>query len=108
VGTKAGVSYMADNGLTLSLFDIYQGSPNSRYQNTINTVPKEHNVLNLHGALDINRALSAQFKPNVTLLLQVNNLLDDKYYIPEWGGTVHDAVPGSIGRTIYGGASLAL
>ena len=108
ISTKAGVSYLSDDGVNVSLFDIFGGSYGAQFQNTLNPTPQPYNELNLHGTWDLNRFFSWRFKPAVTLQLQVNNLLDDRYYIPEWGGTVHDAVPGSVGRVIYGGLSLAL
>jgi outer membrane receptor for ferrienterochelin and colicins len=105
---KAGVSYMAESGVTVSLFDLFVGDYASQFQNTLNPAPKPHNELNLHGVFDVNRIFRLRFKPEVSIVLQVNNMLDDKYYIPEWGGTVHDAIPGTVGRVIYGGVTLAL
>jgi outer membrane receptor for ferrienterochelin and colicin len=107
LSAKAGVSYMSD-GLNLSVFDIFEGAYASGFEHTLNPAPGVHNDLNVHGTFDINRFFRLRFQPDVTLLLQINNLLDDKYYIPEWGGTVHDAVPGTLGRVVYGGAALAI
>jgi outer membrane receptor for ferrienterochelin and colicins len=105
---KAGVSYMSDNGLNVSLFDIFGGAYGAQFQNTLNPTPQPYNELNLHAVFDINKLFKLRFKPEIALQLQVNNILDDRFYIPEWGGTVHDAIPGSVGRVIYGGLSLAL
>ena len=107
---KAGVSYMSDNGINASLFDIYSGDILGAQftQNKLNPAPQSYNDIRLHGTFDLNRLFSWRFQPDITLLLQVNNLLDVRYYIPEWGGTVRDSIPGTVGRTIYGGASLRL
>jgi outer membrane receptor protein involved in Fe transport len=105
---KAGVSYMSESGLNASLFDIFEGSYASQFQGTLNPAPKPHNELNLHAVMDINKWFALRFQPGVAVQLQVNNLLDDKYYVPEWGGTVHDSLPGSIGRVVYGGVRLSL
>jgi outer membrane receptor for ferrienterochelin and colicins len=108
VTAKAGASYMSDNGINVSLFDLVSGEYGSQFQTTINPTPGAHNDLNLHAIFGLNRFFNWRFKPDITLQLQVNNMLDARYHIPEWGGTVHDAIPGSVGRVIYGGLSLAL
>lgn len=101
---------MSDNGINASLFDILSGDIlGSQFtQNKLNPAPQSYNDIRLRGTFDINKMFSLRVQPDVTLLLQVNNLLDVRYYIPEWGGTVHDSIPGTVGRTIYGGASLSL
>ena len=107
---KAGVSYMSDNGINASLFDIYSGDilGTQFTQNKLNPAPQPYSDIRLRGTFDINKLFSLRVQPDVTLLLQVNNLLDVRYYMPEWGGTVHDSIPATVGRTIYGGASLSL
>ena len=105
---KAGVSYMSDDGVNVGLFDLISGDYGSQFQNTLNPTPKAHNELNLHATFDVNRFFRWRVKPTVALQLQVNNVLDDRYTIPEWGGTVHDAIPGTVGRVIYGGVRLTL
>jgi outer membrane receptor protein involved in Fe transport len=108
VSTKAGASYASDNGIIVSLFDVFEGEYGSQFQGTLNPSPKPHNELDLHGNIAINDLFSLRIVPAVALQLQVNNLLNEKYYIPEWGGTVHDSIPGTAGRTFYCGATLSL
>ncbi len=106
LGTKAGISYASEKGVIISLFDIYQGNLNNRFRNTINPQPGAYNLLDLHAKLDINKIFSMQLKQKIAIIIQVDNLLDKKYYIPEWGGTNQDAVPGTTGRNIYAGLNL--
>ena len=103
LGAKGGISYIFNKGLTVSLFDIYQGDYTDRLTNTINPKPGPYNRVYLHSNLDLNKLLNLQLKQKLSLLLQVDNLLNNKYYIPEWGGTTHDAVPGTPGRAMYFG-----
>lgn len=107
---KGGLSYLSDNGVNASIFDIFSGDilGSEFTQGKLNPAPQSYNDIRVRGTFDLNRMFSWRFQPDITLLLQVTNLLDIKYYIPEWGGTVHDSIPGTVGRTIYGGASLTL
>jgi outer membrane receptor protein involved in Fe transport len=108
VSTKAGASYASDNGVTVSLFDVFEGEYGSQFQGTLNPSPKPHNELDVHGNIAINDLFVLKVVPAIALQLQINNLLQEKYYIPEWGGTVHDSIPGTAGRTFYAGATLSL
>jgi outer membrane receptor protein involved in Fe transport len=58
-GAKAGLSYSAENGLTLSLFDNYQGALHT-ISNTANPSPTAYHMLSSHVQYDLSRYLGDQ------------------------------------------------
>ncbi len=53
LGIKTGLSYKSDNGITASVFNIYQGGLNERYDTQLNPSPGSYNMLNVYLNFDI-------------------------------------------------------
>ncbi len=107
-GAKAGVSYVWDEGVTLSLFDVYQGDIESSLEGTLNTPAGSYNLLYLHSKIDINKVFNLNLKQDLILLVQVNNLLDKQVWLPNWGLTKGSTIPYIQGRTMYIGLNLSI
>ncbi len=109
-GAKFGVSYKSEeNGLTVSLFDIYQGElDDDRYSTTLNQSPDDYNILNFNSRLQLNDFFD--WEPTdreVSLLFYVDNLLDEEIWLPNWGRTLNFSTPRTKGRTAYLGAEVS-
>lgn len=105
-GAKAGLSYEWSKGLTVSLFDIYQGSLGDRYKPTATTVSPaagEYNVLNLYASLDMFKIFNWNEKHGMALFVQGDNILDCNVWIPSSGSTSGTTYPMNPGRSIYVG-----
>lgn len=107
-GFKAGASYVWDEGVTLSLFNVYQGDISSSLEGTFNTKAGSYNLLYLHSKLDINKIFNLNLKQGLVLLVQINNLLDKEVWLPNWGLTKGATIPYIQGRTMYFGLNLSI
>jgi outer membrane receptor protein involved in Fe transport len=82
---KAGVSYMSDNGISMSLFGVYQGDPDDRWKGLGNPDPESHLIASLHSKLNLTKLLNLGLDQDISLLIQVDNLFDEEVYLPRWG-----------------------
>jgi outer membrane receptor for ferrienterochelin and colicins len=105
-GAKGGISFSKEKGLSLGLFDVYQGSPDKKFSNTINKAPGSYNILNFYSKFNILRFLKIPFVKDISGFLELQNLLNNIYYLPEWGAGYESSVPGTPGRVFYAGLNL--
>jgi outer membrane receptor for ferrienterochelin and colicins len=107
IGTKAGISYVWDKGITLSLFDIYQGDLDKRFIGALNPHQGAYNLLHLHSNFNLNKLFAMTFKPVFSLFLNVDNVLDKQHFRYDLGGVSRDGIPGIPGRAIYFGIKVS-
>jgi outer membrane receptor for ferrienterochelin and colicins len=106
LGAKGGISYVWDKGITVSLFDIYQGKMDDKYAGTGSGSKLAYNLLHLHSQYNINKLFGLKFKPEFSLYLNVDDLLNKKYYFSgQMNSTPAQANPG---RVIYFGLGACL
>ena len=106
-GTKVGVSYVTDNGITLGLFDIYQGDLDDKYTLNRNPYQGSYNLLHFNSRFNLNKLFEMSFKPELTVIFNVDNLLDKPHFGYDLGGTSGDGIPSIPGRAIYFGVNAA-
>ncbi|MDO5576869.1 MAG: TonB-dependent receptor, partial [Fibrobacter sp.] len=99
---KGGVSYMG-HGLTVSAFNTYSQALDERYSAKLNKTNKYINMLNLYCSYDFNELIKSSFLKNLSLVLSVDNLLDEEIWLPAWGLNLGSTIPYNEGRVIYGG-----
>jgi outer membrane receptor protein involved in Fe transport len=102
-GTKFGISYACPNGFTASLFDIYQGPLDSKYDATLNPSPGPYNRLDLHLEFNLNKFFHWKVSPESSLIVQADNLLDKQIWLPAWGLAPGHSIPYEQGRAVYAG-----
>lgn len=102
---KAGISYETQNGVSLSLFDSFQGSL-VRYTNTLNPTPTSFHLVSSQVKVDIGRLLDATTSRGVALFVRGENLANRQVWLPDWGGNTGDTIPGLRGRAVYFGVEL--
>jgi len=107
-GAKAGASYVWDSGITLGLFNIYQGEPDDKFQGVINPYQGSYNLLHLHSEFNLNKLFNWSFKQKLAFVLNVDNLLDKEHYGYDLGGTSGDGIPSFPGRRVYLGLNASL
>ncbi len=107
-GSKAGISYMADNGITVGLFDIYQGKLDSKFVGTRNPDQGAYNLLHLNSKFNLNKLFNMSMRPDVSLVFNVDNVLDRPHFGYDLGGTTGDGIPSIPGRAVYLGLNVAL
>ena len=105
-GAKAGISYAAASGLTVSVFDAYDGG--LAYGATLNPGPAAHHLANAQLRLDVARYWHADAAKGLALLVHADNLANQQVWMPDLGGNTGDTIPVDRGRTIYIGAELSL
>jgi outer membrane receptor protein involved in Fe transport len=106
-GAKTGVSYKSDNGVTVSLFNIYQGDLDKKYDSRLNLSPGKYNILNLYCKANLNQLLKLSFGKELALFVQGNNLLDKEVWLPNWGLAPGTSMPYNQGRAIYSGLNVS-
>lgn len=107
-GFKAGISYVLDESATLSLFNIYQGDLSESLQGSLNEKAGSYNLLYLYGKLNVNKLFKLDIQPNFDLVLQVDNVLDEEVWLPNWGQEKGTTAPFKQGRTFYAGLKLSI
>ena len=106
-GAKAGISYAAANGLTMSVFDAYDGGL-AGYAATLNPGPTSHHLVNGHLRLDLSHYWHANAARGVALLVHADNVTNQQVWMPDLGGNTGDTIPVDRGRTIYAGVEVSL
>lgn len=106
-GAKAGFSYQADNGLTASIFDSYQGAVNG-FSGRLNPQPAAYHLLGGQLRFDVSRFLHSQRAQGFTLFARADNLTNKYVWLPDWGNNAGDTIPSHGGRTVYVGGELSL
>lgn len=107
-GAKAGISYKSEKGVTVSLFDIYQGDLDKKYDTQVNPSSGAYNLMNLHCRFNLNKFFDWKLNQDLSLLLQVDNLLDKEIWLPNWGLILGNSIPANQGRTVYFGMQVSL
>jgi outer membrane receptor protein involved in Fe transport len=100
---KGGMSYASDFGLTISVFNTFQQSVNPKYYDALNPSTRYFNMMNLHCSYDMNKLLKVHVTKELSLVLNIDNLLDKEIWLPAWGLKIGESIPYNQGRTIYGG-----
>ncbi len=108
LGAKAGISYQWGKGITVSLFDIYQGDIDNKYNEGLNPDPGAYNLLHFHSELRLNTLFNMFKGPGISLLFNIDNILDKEVFLYDWGGVSNSSVPGFPGRAIYIGLKIDL
>jgi outer membrane receptor protein involved in Fe transport len=103
---KAGISYEAPRGLTVSIFDIYQGEMHG-YAAALNPMPVEHHTLNAHVRYDLSKYLGVTRKTGLALIGHATDLTNKQVWLPDWGDNSGDTIPVQRGRTIYLGIEIS-
>lgn len=102
LGAKAGISYEGQ-GVTLGLFDVYQGGLDDKYDAPLNPAPGAYHKVALHLRLDLQRLLNWDVGRDTALVVQVGNLFDKKIWLPAWGQVPGQSLPYDSGRAVYAG-----
>jgi outer membrane receptor for ferrienterochelin and colicin len=100
---KGGLSYESEFGLTVSGFNTFQQSVDPKYYDTLNPSTKYFNMANIHCSYDLNRLFKIPAAKELSLILTIDNLLDEEVWLPAWGLIYGEMMPFNQGRTIYGG-----
>lgn len=108
LGVKGGLSYRADNGLTVSIFDNYQGVLQGFRGATVNPGPTAYHLLSSHVRYDLSRYLGSRDKGGIALFAHAENLANYQVWLPDWGNNSGDTMPVNRGRTVAFGVEFAL
>ena len=108
VGVKGGLSYRAENGLTVSMFDNYQGVLQGFTDPTVNPGPTAYHMLSSNIRYDLSRYLGSRDRGGVALFAHAENLVNYQVWLPDWGNNSGDTMPINRGRTVYFGVEFSL
>jgi outer membrane receptor for ferrienterochelin and colicins len=104
---KGGISYSA-NGLTASVFNIYEGKLHRRFDAaSYNKTREAFDLLNANLKYELNKILKLA-APKITVDLEGYNLLDQEIWLPATGMLKQYSVPAIQGRSVYFGITLGL
>ena len=107
-GAKGGVSYRRENGLTLSIFDNYQGALPGFSGVTMNPGPTAYHMLSSNVRYDLSRYLGSKDKGGIALFAHAENLGNYQVWLPDWGDNSGDTMPVNRGRTVSFGVEFSL
>ncbi len=101
IGFKTGLSYRTDNGITLSVFNIYQGPLDDRFDAVLNQDPGSYNLLYFNSRFNLNKMLKMTAKTDIDFVFRVDNALGKEVWLPAWGLDQTQALPYNKGRSIF-------
>jgi outer membrane receptor protein involved in Fe transport len=104
-GFKAGGSYQNRRGLTVSLFDIYDGAIKGLAP-SVNPLPGSRHSLNGHLRYELPNSFLPTDK-NIAFVMHATNLTGQATWLPS-GLNSPDTVPVQQGRVIYAGLEFSL
>ena len=99
-GAKAGVSYLAENGAEISVFDAYQGHIGG-YAAALNPRPEAFHSVNARVRFDLSKHWLKDSATGFALFVHADNLTNQQVWLPAWGTSSPETIPSSRGRTVY-------
>ena len=105
LGAKAGVSYMAENGVDVSLFDAYQ-SHLGGFAAAINPRPRAFHSLSAQARFDLTKHWLKSSAQGFALFLHGDNLTNTPVWLPALGTNSPNTIPVVRGRTLYFGVEV--
>jgi outer membrane receptor protein involved in Fe transport len=108
---KGGLSYQA-NALTVSLFNTFRQALDDKFgswlnSSSVNKQPTYYNMADVHLKYDFSRLIDWKVLKEISLVVQIDNLLNEEVWVPAWGNLPGSTVPFIEGRTLYGGFKVA-
>jgi len=107
LGAKAGISYQSSNGLTLGLFDVYEGPVSGGYSDAMNPRPRAYSLLNANFRLDLSKFVRTPHA-GLALIAHAENLANTSVWLPDWTDVPGDTIFANRGRTIFAGIELSV
>lgn len=107
-GAKAGISYRVENGLTVGMFDNYEGALRGFNRTTVNPVPTAYHMLSAQVRYDLSHYFGSRDKDGVALFAHAENLANYQVWLPNLGDNSNDTNPIYRGRTVYFGLEFSL
>lgn len=107
---KAGVSYKWSKGITVSLFNSYQGKLDDKYaEYEFNINPKQESftMLDLYFSADLVKLFNMNISQGISVFVQANNLLDKEVWTVD-SNTSLSTIPYIQGRSVYAGINFSL
>jgi len=108
LGAKAGIGYTSENGFTASIFNVYEGNLDEKFDAQFNPTPEAYNILNVHCKYNFNKFFDVKSLQEFSLFIQADNVLDKELWLPDWGLLPGKTIPVNQGRAIYLGLNVAL
>ena len=102
LGAKAGVSYMAENGADVSVFDAYQGHLGG-YAAAMNPRPYAFHSVSAHARFDLTKHWLKSSAQGFALFVHGDDLANNQVWLPALGTNSVNTIPVVRGRTIYFG-----
>ena len=102
LGAKAGISYMAESGAGVSLFDAYQGHIGG-YAASINPRPEAFHSVSVHARFDLTKHWLKRSAQGFALFVHGDDLANNQIWLPALGTNSANTIPVVRGRTIYFG-----
>jgi outer membrane receptor for ferrienterochelin and colicin len=105
LGAKAGVSYKAENGADVSVFDAYQGHLGG-YAAAVNPRPEAFHSVSAHVRFDLTKRWLKSGAPGVALFVHGDDLANHQVWLPALGTNSANTIPVVRGRTVYFGVEV--
>ena len=113
---KGGISFQHERGMTVSVFDNYQGPiggfPDRRVagraSSVLNPMPAPRHLLSAHARLELASLLKASHTGGIAFVVNGDNLTNESTWLPDWGANTGDTIPARRGRTLYVGIEMSM
>ena len=100
ISAKAGISYMAKNGLDLGVFDAFRGHI-SGYASSLNPRPEAFHSVNANLRLDLSKRWVKNDSKGFAVFVHANNLTNQQIWLPDL--QTAGMIPFSQGITLFYG-----
>lgn len=100
---KIGLSFDATENLQISLFDNYFSAAKVCLSSkAINPTAGDYHLLNLNTNYRLDHLLGFSRSHHITFTFYLDNMLDEKFYYPEFNRKRMNTIPASPGRSLFG------
>ena len=109
INLKGGISYSNDRGITINLFNNYNGKIADKWigEHQNKDVQGEYNIFDIHSNVNIGKLFNKTVDLDPSIILKINNLFDKEVWLYELGGFQNGSVPKIRGREIFIGCNIS-
>ncbi len=110
MGAKLGVSYRWEGGITLSMFDVYQGNIENVGHDGLNPEAGSYHLLNAYASFDLANLFNMRRKGDLSFFIQADNILNQVIWSRGIGGGIQSTttIPNRIGASFYTGLNFSI
>lgn len=109
ISAKGGINYISNGGISLGLFNVFQGPIDIKYESDFNASPiTSFNKLSFHADVNANKLLNLSTQNHISLFLHADNILNTQIWTYTKSNQLNSSIPFNQGRVINAGITITM